>query len=99
MYTIATHVENRGADTSSAESASSIPEALAILARRLVAELPYGPVAWMITDPDGGEHRGCSDLRGRLDQVGDAVRELVQDLYAQLHRAADGGVDLRWLSR
>jgi hypothetical protein len=48
-------------------------------------------VAWKITDPDGTDHRGNNALNGRLDLLTIAVDELVDELYTQLHRAADGG--------
>jgi hypothetical protein len=47
-------------------------------------------VAWKITDPSGTEHRGRDALNGRLDLLTIAVDELVDELYTQLHRAADG---------
>ena len=73
------------------ETAAAIPDALAALATQLVGQLPKGSVEWQITDPAGTRHRGSNDLNGRLDLITPAIEELVDDLYAQLHRAADGG--------
>jgi hypothetical protein len=73
------------------DTAGTIPEALAALAAQLTAQLPGGPIAWSITDPTGTEHRGTNALNGRLDQLEFAVDELVDALYDQLHRSADGG--------
>ena len=72
-------------------SAATIPEALAILAGQLVAQLPTGSVAWRIIDPKGIEHRGTGSLNGRLDLLTTAVDELIEELYDELHRSADGG--------
>ena len=72
-------------------TADEIPDALAALAAQLTAQLPHGPVAWKITDPTGTEHRGSNALTGRLDLLTPAVDELLDDLYSQLHRSADGG--------
>ena len=80
-----------------AETADTIPAALTCLARQLVDELPRGSVIWCITDPDGVDHRGRNDLNTRLDLLPDAIRDLVEVLYVELHRAADGGVGLGWL--
>jgi len=72
-------------------SAATIPEALAILAGQLTAQLPTGRVAWRIMDPKGIEHRGTGSLNGRLDLLTIAVDELIEELYDELHRSADGG--------
>ena len=85
MYTITTTPGGR------VDTADSIPEALAALASQLTAQLPDGPVAWSITDPTGTQHRGRDVLNGRLDLLTIAVDELVDELYSQLHRSADGG--------
>jgi hypothetical protein len=91
MYTISTTPGDR------VDTAATIPDALAALASQLTSHLPQGPVAWKITDPTGTEHRGSGTLNGRLDQLTIAVDELVDELYTQLHRAADraaaGGAD------
>jgi hypothetical protein len=83
MYTISTTPGDR------VDTAATIPDALAALASQLTSHLPQGPVAWKITDPTGTEHRGSGTLNGRLDQLTIAVDELVDELYTQLHRAAD----------
>ena len=83
MYTISTTPGDR------VDTAATIPDALAALASRLASHLPKGPVAWKIADPTGTEHRGSGTLNGRLDQLTIAVDELVDELYTQLHRAAD----------
>jgi hypothetical protein len=83
MYTISTTPGDR------VDTAATIPDALAALASQLTSHLPHGPVAWKITDPTGTEHRGSGTLNGRLDQLTIAVDELVDELYTQLHRAAD----------
>jgi hypothetical protein len=85
MYTISTTPGGR------VDTATTIPEALAALAAQLTDQLPHGPVQWKITDPAGTEHRGSNALNGRLDLLEFAVDELLVDLYAQLHRSADGG--------
>jgi len=85
MYTISTTPGDR------VDTAATIPDALAALASQLTSHLPHGPVAWKITDPTGTEHRGNGNLNGRLDQLTIAVDELVEELYTQLHRSADGG--------
>ena len=85
MYTISTTPGDR------VDTAATIPDALAALAARLTTQLPRGPVAWKITDPTGTEHRGRDALNGRLDLLTVAVDELVEELYTQLHRSADGG--------
>ena len=85
MYTISTTPGDR------VDTAATIPDALAALAAQLTTQLPHGPVAWKITDPTGTEHRGNGTLNGRLDQLEIAVDELVEELYGQLHRSADGG--------
>ena len=72
------------------ETAATIPDALAVLAAQLTTHLRNGSVAWKITDPSGTEHRGSDALNGRLDLLTIAVDELVEELYTQLHRAADG---------
>jgi hypothetical protein len=64
----------------------------AALAAQLTTQLPNGQVAWTITDPIGTGHRGTNTLNSRLDLLTIAVDELVDDLYNQLHRAADGGL-------
>ena len=84
MYTISTTPGDRA-------TADTIPDALAALASQLTTHLPNGPVAWKITDPAGTEQRGHEALNGRLDLLTIAVDELVDELYTQLHRAADGG--------
>ena len=89
MYTISTTPDGR------VQAADTIPDALAALASQLTSHLPNGPVAWKITDPDGTEHRGHNALNGRLDLLTVAVDELVDELYTQLHRAADGGPPTR----
>lgn len=78
-------------------TADTIPAALVCLAEQMAAELPKGSVAWCITDPDGVAHRGRNDLNTRLDLLPFAVKDLVDALYVELHRAADGGVDVSWL--
>ena len=85
MYTISTNPGGR------VDTAATIPDALAALAAQLTSQLPHGPVAWTITDPTGVEHRGRDVLNGRLDLLTVAVDELVEELYTQLHRSADGG--------
>ena len=85
MYTITTTPDGP------VDTADGIPDALAALAAQLTAQLPRGPVAWKITDPTGTEHRGSNALNGRLDLLATAVDELLDDLYGQLHRSADGG--------
>lgn len=85
MYTISTTPGGRD------ETAATIPDALAALASRLTTHLPNGPVAWKIIDPTGTEHRGRDALNGRVDLVTRAVDELLDELYVQLHRSADGG--------
>ena len=85
MYTIST-TPGDGEHTT-----ASIPEALAVLADLLTTHLPDGPVGWNITDPSGTAHRGSDALNGRLDLLTIAVDELLDELYNQLHRAADGG--------
>ena len=83
MYTITTSPGGR------VDTAATIPDALTALAAQLTSQLPHGPVAWKITDPSGTEHRGHDHLNGRLDLLTIAVDELVDELYTQLHRAAD----------
>jgi hypothetical protein len=83
MYTITTTPGDH------LDTAASIPEALAVLASQLTAQLPDGPVAWSITDPTSTQHRGHGTLNGRMDQLTIAVEELVDELYTALHRAAD----------
>ena len=73
-----------------AGTAETIPEALAVFAGQLRTCLPGGGVRWMITDPDGTDHQGHIDLNGRLDLLNSSISELCDDLYPQLHRAADG---------
>ena len=85
MYTISTTPGGR------VDSAATIPDALAALASQLVDQLPHGLVDWKITDPTGIEHRGNGTLNGRLDLLAISIEELVDELYTQLHRAADGG--------
>ena len=85
MYTISTTPGGR------VDTAATIPEALAALATQLTDQLPNGPVQWKITDPAGTEHAGSNALNGRLDLLEFAVDELIDALYAQLHRSADGG--------
>jgi hypothetical protein len=85
MYTISTTPGGR------VDTAATIPEALAALATQLTDQLPHGRVAWKITDPAGAEHAGSNALNGRLDLLEFAVDELIDALYAQLHRSADGG--------
>jgi len=85
MYTISTTPGGR------VDTAATIPDALAALAAQLTIQLPNGPVAWKITDPAGTEHGGTNALNGRLDQLDFAVDELLDALYAQLHRSGDGG--------
>ena len=85
MYTITTTPSGR------VETAETIPEALAALASQLTAQLPKGPVAWCITDPTGTRHGGTNALNGRLDLLTNAVDELLDELYPQLHRSLDGG--------
>ena len=83
MYTITTSPGGR------VDTAATIPDALTALAAQLTSQLPDGPVTWSITDPSGTDHRGSGTLNGRLDQLSTAVDELVDELYTQLHRAAD----------
>lgn len=71
-------------------TAETIPEALVVFADQLRTCLRVGAVRWTITDPNGTDHRGHVDLNGRHDLLQSAVSELCDDLYAQLHRAADG---------
>ena len=85
MYTVSTTPDGP------VDTADGIPGALAALAAQLTAQLPHGAVAWKITDPTGTEHRGSNALNGRLDLLPIAVNELLDDLYCQLHRSADGG--------
>lgn len=85
MYTIST------TPGSHHETAATIPEALAALASQLTTHLPNGPVGWKITDPTGTEHRGRDALNGRLDLLDIAIDELLDELYDQMHRSADGG--------
>ena len=85
MYTITTTPGDR------IDTADTIPDALAALASQLTTQLPAGPVTWNITDPTGTQHRGSNALNSRLDLLTTAVDELVDELYTQLHRAADGG--------
>jgi hypothetical protein len=73
------------------DTAATIPDALAALAYQLAEQLPHGPVAWTITDPTGIEHGGTNALNGRLDLLTDAIDGLLDALYTQLHRSADGG--------
>ena len=86
MYTITTSPGGR------VDTAATIPDALIALAAQLTTRLPDGPVTWSITDPSGTEHRGSGTLNGRLDQLSTAVDELTDELYNQLHRAADRAV-------
>lgn len=79
------------------DTADTIPAALTCLVKQMATELPKGSVAWCITDPDGVDHRGRNDLNTRLDLLPFAIKDLVDALYDELHRAADGGVDLSWL--
>ena len=79
------------------ETADTIPAALRCLARQMADELPNGSVSWCVTDPGGVDHRGRNDLNTRLDLLPGAVKDLVDVLYLELHRAADGGVDIGWL--
>ena len=83
MYTITTTPGDR------VDTADTIPDALAALASQLTAQLPDGPVAWSITDPTGTQHRGSNALNSRLDLLTTAIDSLVDELYTQLHRAAD----------
>jgi hypothetical protein len=85
MYTISTTPGGR------VDTAPTIPDALAALAALLTHQLPNGPVAWKITDPKGTEHGGTDALNGRLDLLECSVDDLLEDLYTQLHRSADGG--------
>ena len=85
MYTISTTPGDRF------DTAATIPAALAALATQLTDQLAKGQVWWKITDPAGTEHRGTNALNSRLDLLEYAVDELVEDLYSQLHRSADGG--------
>ena len=85
MYTVSTTPDGHD------ETATTIPGALAVLGAQLTTHLPDGPVTWTITDPTGTEHRGNNALNGRLDRLTIVVDELLEDLYTQLHRAADGG--------
>jgi hypothetical protein len=91
MYTITSTPGGR------VDNADTIPDALAALASQLTAQLPDGAVAWCITDPTGIQHRGRDVLNGRLDLLTTVVDELVDELYAALHRAADGPVGLSYL--
>lgn len=79
------------------ETAGTIPEALTRLGRQMLDELPAGSVQWSVTDVTGVEHRGWNCLNGRVDLLVEAIEELLNDLYCQLHRAADGGVPGDWL--
>ncbi|MGS0688925.1 hypothetical protein ACVBEQ_27880 [Nakamurella sp. GG22] len=83
MYTVSTTPGGRN------DTADTIPNALAALAFHLTAQLPDGPVAWSITDPDGTEHRGRATLGSRVDLLAIFVDELIDDLSTALHRAAD----------
>src|SRR5664279_4555081 len=83
MYTITSTPGGR------TDTAETIPQAVAALAAQLTSQLPDGPVTWSITDPSGGEHRGHEILNGRLDLLTEAVDQLTDELYTQLHRAAD----------
>lgn len=84
MYTITTTPGDR------VNTAQTIPDALAVLATQLTAQLPDGRVDWRITDPAGTQHRGSCTLNTRIDQLAIAVDELVVEMYTALHRAADG---------
>jgi len=84
-YTITTNPGDASA------TAATIPDTLAALASQLADQLPNGPVSWTITDPTGTEHRGSNALDGRLDQLTTAIDKLVDELYTELHRSADGG--------
>jgi hypothetical protein len=83
VYTITTTPGGR------TDTAETIPQAVAALAAQLTSQLPDGPVTWSITDPSGLEHRGHEILNGRLDLLTEAVDQLTDELYTQLHRAAD----------
>ena len=83
MYTVSTTPGGR------TDTADTIPDAMAAFASQLTAQLPVGPVAWSITDPDSTEHRGRATLGSRIEQLTTFVDELVDDLYTALHRAAD----------
>lgn len=83
MYTISTTPGDR------VDTAETIPDALAVLATQLTAQLPGGPVTWSITDPAGTRHRGRGTLNSRLDLLTNFVDELADELYTALHRAAD----------
>ena len=85
MYTISTTPGDR------VSTATTIPDALAALASQLTDQLLNGQVWWKIIDPAGTEHCGTNALNGRLDLLTIAVDELVEELYSQLHRSADGG--------
>jgi hypothetical protein len=85
MYTISTTPGVRE------RTATTIPRVLAVLADQLTTHLPDGPVTWAVTDPNGTEHRGRDALNGRLDLLTTAIDELLDELYNQLHRSADGG--------
>lgn len=71
-------------------TAETIPEVLTVFAGQLRTSLPAGGLRWTITDPNGTDHQGHIDLNGRHDLLQSAVSELCDDLYPQLHRAADG---------
>ena len=71
-------------------TAETIPEALTVFAGQLRPLLLAGGVRWKITDPTGTDHEGNINLNGRHDLLHNAVSELCDDLYPQLHRAADG---------
>ena len=85
MYTITTSPGGR------TDTADTIPHALAALINQLTTGLPNGPVTWSITDPNGDEHRGREYLNGRLELLQEAVHQLADELYTELHRSADGG--------
>lgn len=91
MYTVST-------SPGRVETAGTMPEALSCLGRQLLDELPTSSVQWSIKDPAGVEHRGRNCLGGRSDLLVEAVKELLGELYSQLHRAADGGVSEDWLT-
>jgi len=91
MYVITSNITNTNATGgNSIGTAETIPAALGVFAGQLRRALPVGGVRWTIVDPTGTEHPGHITLNGRVDLLHSAVNELCDDLYPQLHRAADG---------
>jgi hypothetical protein len=74
------------------DTAETILEALTVLATRLRAALTrHDRARWTVTGPGGVDHLGIHHLNGRLDRLDESVDDTCEELYNQLHRAADGG--------